>query len=107
MVGGRDYFDTEIGGNNNMITSRLQPGSTFKPFTYALAMSENEIGSKTPIYDLETEFPSNYIPGNFDGKFMGKMNVSTALNNSRNIPAVKMYFLAGGENNILDYMEDL
>jgi len=38
---------------------------------------------------------------------MGKMNVSTALNYSRNIPAVKMFFLAGGEESIIDWMEKL
>ncbi|MDD3646778.1 MAG: transglycosylase domain-containing protein [Candidatus Gracilibacteria bacterium] len=103
MVGGRDYFDVENGGNNNMVTSRLQPGSTFKPFVYSMALAANPIGTKTPVYDLETEFP-NYTPKNFDGKFMGKMNISTALNNSRNIPAIKMFYLAGGEKNIVDFM---
>jgi len=38
---------------------------------------------------------------------MGKMTISTALNYSRNIPAVKMFFLAGGEENILTFMEKL
>jgi len=57
-------------------------------------MYKNEIGTKTPIYDVETEFP-NYTPSNFDGKFMGEMNISTALNNSRNIPAIKMLYMAG------------
>jgi len=57
-------------------------------------MYKNEIGTKTPIYDVETEFP-NYTPSNFDGKFMGKLNISTALNNSRNIPAIKMLYMAG------------
>lgn len=103
MVWWRDYFDTENGWNNNMITSRLQPGSSFKPFVYSLAIANNPIGSKTPIYDLETKFP-NYTPWNFDGKFMWKMNISTALNNSRNIPAIKMFYLAWWEQKIVDYM---
>lgn len=77
-----------------MVTSALQPGSSFKPFVYSLAIDSEVIGSKTPIYDVKTTFPGNYTPKNFDGKFMGKMNISTALNNSRNIPAIKMYFLA-------------
>jgi len=72
----------------------LQPGSSFKPFVYSIAIDSEIIGSKTPIYDLKMTFPGNYTPANFDGKFMGKMNVSTALNYSRNIPAVKMFFLA-------------
>jgi len=107
MVWWRDYFDIENGGNNNMITSRLQPGSTFKPFTYALAIKNNRIWNKTPVYDLQTTFPWKYTPANFDGRFMGKMTIETALNNSRNIPAIKMFFLAGWEKVIIDFMDKL
>ncbi|MCP4523003.1 MAG: penicillin-binding protein [Candidatus Gracilibacteria bacterium] len=107
MVGSKDYFDETNKGNVNVITSRLQPGSTFKPFVYSIASYKEEIGSKTPVYDLETEFPSGYSPQNFDGKFQGKMNFSTALNNSRNIPAIKMFFLAGGEKTIVDFMKSI
>ncbi|QFR39220.1 hypothetical protein A9Q91_03215 [Candidatus Gracilibacteria bacterium 28_42_T64] len=106
MVGGKDYFDADNKGNVNIITSKLQPGSTFKPFVYSIGMYKEEIGSKTPIYDVETQFPG-YKPSNFDGKFMGKMNLSTALNNSRNIPAIKMFYMAGGERSIVSFMKTL
>ena len=107
MVGWRDYFDLENGWNNNMTTSRLQPGSTFKPFAYALAIANNPIWSKSPVYDLKTSFPGGYIPNNFDWEFVWKMNISTALNNSRNIPAIKMFYMAGWEENIISFMEKL
>ncbi len=107
MVGWRDYFDDVNWGNNNMITSRLQPGSTFKPFTYALAILKNKIWSKTPIYDVKTTFPWWYTLNNFDWKFIWKMNISTALNNSRNIPAIKMFYLAWWEDKIISFMEKL
>lgn len=107
MVGGRDYFDEENKGNINMALSPLQPGSSFKPFVYSVAIDKELIGSKTPVYDVATTFPGNYTPKNFDGKFMGKMTVATALNHSRNIPAVKMYYLAGGEAAIEEWMNKL
>lgn len=107
MVGGRDYFDEENKGNVNMVTAALQPGSSFKPFVYSLAIDQEIVGTKTPIYDVKTTFPGRYTPQNFDGRFKGKMTVSTALNHSRNIPAIKMYFLAGGEEKILKWMEKL
>lgn len=107
MVGGRDYFDEENKWNNNIVTSRLQPGSSFKPFVYSMAIDAEIIGTKTPIYDLKTNFPGWYQPANFDWEFMGKMNVSTALNHSRNIPAVKMFYLAWGEEKIIKWMEAL
>lgn len=72
-----------------------------------MAIDKEIIGTKTPIYDLKTTFPGSYTPANFDGDFMGKMNVSTALNHSRNVPAVKMFYLAGGENAIINWMEKL
>ena len=107
MVWGRDYFDEVNKWNVNIITSRLQPGSTFKPFVYSIAIDKEIIGTQTPIYDLKTTFPWNYEPDNFDGKFKWKMTIATALNESRNIPAVKMYFLAGWEKPITDWMTNL
>ena len=107
MVWWRDYFDEENGWNNNMVTSRLQPGSTFKPFAYALAIKNNAIWSKTPVFDLKTTFPWSYIPNNFDWEFEWKMNISTALNTSRNIPAIKMFYLAGWEEKLISFMEKL
>ncbi|MDP2091228.1 MAG: transglycosylase domain-containing protein [Candidatus Gracilibacteria bacterium] len=107
MVGGKDYFDNENKGNVNIITSKLQPGSSFKPFVYSIGMFNKIVGTKSPIYDLETKFPGGYNPSNYDGKFMGKMNISTALNNSRNIPALKMFYLAGGEKNIVAFMKKI
>lgn len=107
MVWWTDYFDTENWWNNNMIISRLQPWSTFKPFTYALAIQNNPIWTKTPVYDVKTTFPWNYTPHNFDWKFKWKMNISTALDNSRNIPAIKMFFMAWWEEKILEFMKKL
>ncbi|MFA5917708.1 MAG: penicillin-binding protein [Candidatus Gracilibacteria bacterium] len=107
MVGGKDYFDIDNGGNVNMITSRLQPGSSFKPIVYAQAIDTNTIGSKTPIFDLQTNFPGGYTPSDFDGKFNGLMNVSTALDNSRNIPAIKMVYLGGGEKKVVELAKKL
>lgn len=56
MVGGPDYFDIENGGNNNMTTALRQPGSSFKPFVYGLAISKNPIGPESPIADAKTDF---------------------------------------------------
>jgi len=107
MVWGRDYFDEENKWNVNITTSKLQPGSTFKSFVYSMAIDKEIIGTKTPVYDVKTTFPGWYIPSNFDGKFMGKMDISKALNYSRNIPAVKMFFLAWWEREIIKWMENL
>lgn len=107
MVWGKNYFDEDNKWNVNIVTSKIQPGSTFKPFVYSMWLYENELWSKTPIYDLETNFPWGYSPSNFDWKFMWKMNISTALNNSRNIPAIKMIYLAWWEKAVVSFMQKL
>lgn len=107
MVWWRDYFDEENWWNVNMITSNLQPWSSFKPFVYAQAIDVNSIWTKTPIFDLETNFPGSYTPSNFDWKFNWLMNVSTALNNSRNIPAVKMVYLWWWEAKVVNLVKKL
>ncbi|MDD4151708.1 MAG: transglycosylase domain-containing protein, partial [Candidatus Gracilibacteria bacterium] len=107
MVGGANYFDTENDGNVNVMTSKRQVGSSIKPLIYSLAIQNNSIGTQSPIYDNETTFPGDYKPNNYDGKFMGKMNIMTALNYSRNVPAIKMYFLAGQQGPIINYLQTL
>lgn len=93
MVGSPDYYDTENQGQVNMITSPRQPGSSFKPIEYSLAMTKDAIGPETPIYDVNTKF-GDWDPDNYDAKFLGKMRVRTALDYSRNIPAIKIFKVA-------------
>lgn len=107
MVWSADYYSSDWKWQVNVITSRLQPGSSFKPFVYSLAMYQNELWTKTPIYDVETTFPWNYTPKNFDGKFMWKINISTALNYSRNIPAIKMFYMTSWVDSIIAFMNKL
>jgi 1A family penicillin-binding protein len=106
MVGSRDYFDSEIDGNYNISTTERQPGSSFKPFVYAAAFDKG-YRPDTVLFDLPTEFSSTcssggncYNPGNYDDKFVGPINLRNALAQSRNIPAVKVLYLAGIKNSI-------
>jgi len=100
MVGSRDYNDKNIDGNVNVALSYRQPGSSFKPIVYAQAFY-NQIGPGSVVFDTETRL-GNKNPKNFDGKFWGPMSVRKALGQSRNIPAIKAYFLAGGEKAIIE-----
>jgi penicillin-binding protein 1A len=107
MVWGPDYFDTENGGNNNMVIAKRQPGSSFKPIVYALAISKNPIGPLSPVADVKTKFSNTWQPENYDGKFKGVMTVEKALAYSRNIPAIKMYYLAWQEESIEKHAQTL
>lgn len=107
MVWNVDYYSDDWKWQVNVMTSKLQPGSTFKPFVYSLAMYQNELWPKTPVYDVKTDFGGGYVPKNFDGKFMWKITLSTALNNSRNIPAIKMFYMTSWVNDIIKFMNKL
>ncbi|MFO7806948.1 MAG: PBP1A family penicillin-binding protein [Candidatus Moraniibacteriota bacterium] len=105
MVGSRDYFDEEIDGEVNVALRPRQPGSSFKPYVYAEAF---ELGytRKTQLFDVETNFSTSededeeYIPQNYNGKFIGPVQIEDALATSLNIPAVKTLYLAGADKSI-------
>ncbi len=115
MVGSRDYFDKEIDGNFNITTAERQPGSSFKPFIYATAFNKG-FTPETVLFDLPTEFQTTcnaygkalpgysqsncYMPENYDGKHRGPMSLRDALAQSINIPAVKLFFLAGMQDSL-------
>lgn len=106
MVGGPDYYNTEEQGQVNVVTSLRQPGSSFKPIVYSLAMAKDAVGPETPVYDVNTKFGS-WDPDNYDQKFMGRMKLRTALDYSRNIPAIKMFKVAGGEEEVVKHARSL
>ncbi len=104
-VGNSDFSDNEHEGKIDMAVSPRQPGSSFKAFTY-LAAFEAGYGPGSAIYDVPTKFGTDE-PANFDGTFWGLTSMRQALGGSRNIPAIKAFFLAGGEEKVLGVAERL
>lgn len=100
MVGSKNFFDINAEGNFNAATSLRQPGSSLKPVMYATALEKGYTASSM-IMDLKTEFPTGdpehptYTPVNYDGKYLGPMQLRFALGNSINVPAVKMLAKVG------------
>lgn len=87
MVGSADYFDRSLQGQVNGTLARRSPGSTLKPFIYALGFDQGILHPQTVLRDVPTSF-GPYTPENFDGRFLGPITATDALNRSRNIPAV-------------------
>lgn len=100
MVGSRDYFNEEIDGNVNVVMRPRQPGSSFKPIVYSQAFY-NGYGPGSVIYDIPTKVGPDR-PQNYDGQYQGQLSMRRALGQSRNIPAIKAYFLAGEQDPIID-----
>lgn len=86
-------------GQVDMVQAARQPGSSFKPFVYAAAF----MAGHSP-YEIIVDEPISigaYKPKNYDGGYLWRMPMAVALAKSRNIPAIKAYYLAGGEEPVL------
>jgi penicillin-binding protein 1C len=89
MLGSVDFFAED--GQINGVTMKRQPGSTMKPFNYALALESKDFTPASIIPDIYSEFPSmvgKYVPKNYDWRYHGPVRVAMALGCSYNVPAV-------------------
>lgn len=89
MAGGRDYEESKF---NRVIQAQRQVGSAFKPFVFSVAV-ERGAEPDDRIPDVPTTFISGgvpYTPRNFDYRFEGSITLRRALEDSRNVPAVKL-----------------
>jgi penicillin-binding protein 1C len=87
LVGSNNFFSKKINGQVNGTNIKRSPGSTLKPFIYALALDQGLIHPASILKDTPYQFGS-YNPENFDSDFMGPIQAKTALILSRNIPAI-------------------
>ncbi len=96
MVGGFSFARSKF---NRATQAFRQMGSTVKPFLYTAAIDRG-LTPTTVIDDVPTTFDAGqgqppYSPGNYDRKFQGPMTLRHALEQSRNIPAVKVIDMLG------------
>ena len=89
MLGSADFFDREISGQVNGTLAKRSPGSTLKPFVYALALDEGLVHPLSLMKDAPRRF-GGFTPENFDKRFLGPVSVRKALIQSRNVPAVDL-----------------
>jgi penicillin-binding protein 1C len=87
VVGSADFHNAAIDGQVNGVLARRSPGSTLKPFIYALGIDQGVIHPLTMLKDAQTSF-GTYSPENFDGRFAGPISAKDALVRSRNVPAL-------------------
>ena len=86
-VGSAQYTNASIQGQVDGIRAKRSPGSTLKPFIYALAMDQGLIHPHSILKDSPLRVAS-YSPENSDGSFVGPLSAHDALIRSRNIPAI-------------------
>jgi penicillin-binding protein 1A len=89
LVGGADFLRSQF---NRALLARRQPGSAFKPFVYLAALEAGR--SPTDVLD---DSPLRYVSGgktwapeNYDGQFRGPVTLQQAIEESINIPTIRL-----------------
>lgn len=104
FVGGYDFSKSQF---NRAIQSQRQPGSSFKPLLFAAGL-ENGFTPSTVIIDSPEALGGydaslNWKPRNYDGKFKGPITFRNSLEQSRNVPTIKIAEKLGVPK-VIDFM---
>jgi penicillin-binding protein 1B len=104
LVGGRSYGASQY---NRVTQARRQPGSTFKPFVFLAAFEATfddpalpPITPATVVEDTPSVFfyeDKEYMPENYEDKYLGYVTLRKALANSLNVATVKVAEMVGYE----------
>jgi penicillin-binding protein 1A len=102
MVGGWNFNRSKF---NRAVQAYRQMGSTFKPIVYTAAIDRGFTPTSI-LVDSPVSYPAGngqiYSPHNYDHNFEGPVTLRGALEESRNVPAIKMMDTLGPKN-VLDY----
>ncbi|HJX28940.1 MAG TPA: PBP1A family penicillin-binding protein [Thermoanaerobaculia bacterium] len=105
MTGGWDFERNKF---NRITQARRQVGSAFKPFVYGAALEAGWTPSDTlldaPTYFLGGDGRMSYRPENYYKKHSGIVTLQRALEQSINVPAVKLWDLVGGRK-VIDFSQ--
>lgn len=90
-VGGSNYNTSKF---NRVVQAKRQPGSAFKPILFAAAL-ESGYTPSTIIMDTPEAMPgfdsaSSWKPKNYGGDYKGPVTFRESLEESRNIPTIKI-----------------
>ena len=100
MIGGYDYSRSQF---NRAVQACRQPGSTYKPIYYSLALDQG-YGLDSMFYDrpivqaVDPVTGEEWIPTNFDGQVNENVTLEYALVFSKNVPSVVIFVKVGGDN---------
>ncbi len=91
LVGGYDFNRNQV----NRVFSPRPPGSNFKPFVYGAALEQGY--SASSIVNDAPLTRGSYRPNNYDTTFLGPITLRFALQDSRNVPTVRLYDQLGSD----------
>jgi membrane peptidoglycan carboxypeptidase len=104
LLGNINPNDPQYGQFDVATQGYRQPGSAFKPFVYATGF-EQGLSPGMPVLDAPISVPMccglpPYSPSNYDRSYHGLISIRAALQNSFNVPAVKVLYKAGVDNSV-------
>jgi penicillin-binding protein 1A len=98
MVGGFNFTRSKF---NRAVQAMRQAGSTFKPIVFTAAIDRGYTPASV-LDDSPVSYPSAsgapYEPQNYDHRFEGPVTLRRALEQSRNIPAIRLMDTIGPKN---------
>ena len=101
MVGGYDYDRSVF---NRTVQALRQPGSTYKPIYYSLALDQgygfdNKLGD-VPVKIVDPDTGEEWTPTNLDDSqdASGEVTLEYALVFSKNVPSVQLFRELGAKN---------
>jgi penicillin-binding protein 1A len=102
MVGGSSFERSQF---NRATQALRQVGSSFKPFVYTAAIDRGYTATSTLI-DEPVSFPAgpgqpDYTPQNYDRKFEGEVTLRHSLEDSRNIPTIRLMAALGPDQVVM------
>ena len=90
LVGGIDYAKSSY---NRATQSQRQPGSSFKPFIYQIALN-NGYSVVSQVADIARSFDmgngKEWTPKNYSGGFQGYITLKSAITQSRNLATINL-----------------
>jgi penicillin-binding protein 1C len=90
--------DASLAAEVDAVLARRQPGSTLKPFVYALAFERGMIHADSRLLDAPWQLdagPGLYQPRNYDTGYRGWVSARVALASSLNVPAARLAHAVG------------
>ena len=98
--------------HNRALDSYNQPGSVIKPvLDYALAFEYLGWATSHVLVDEPWVYPgTDFLVGNYDGRYWGEVTIMDAVADSRNIPALKSLqevINTIGRSGVVDYMNQI
>ena len=98
MAGGHDFDRSEF---NRVVQACRQPGSTYKPVYYSLALDKGygyaSLLNDTPRAEVDPITGEVWVPQNLNNTVEYQVNLEYAMVWSKNVPSVQLFKLVGGK----------